>query len=75
MGCTDYYDPVRESEDVRRAANSRSLTELGITTPVGYRHPDMRACDTCGAVIFVGNLHQVDEMPLARLHREWHDKL
>lgn len=73
MGCNDYYDPVRDRRDERWRANTelikRSNCELVI-----YQDTYV-SCKECGAMVWTGKLHDEDDLPMVRAHRQWHERL
>jgi len=71
MGCNDYDDPIREKEDLSWRRNTNRLRELNF-----QRLPDpmVQSCNTCGALVHVGNLRREESVIRAEKHHTWHQE-
>lgn len=73
MGCDDYYDPVREREDGNWRRNENTLKELGFER-INLPSSDLSVgvCHICCAMVYLGDLRRVKDLPAVHKHVEWH---
>lgn len=78
MGCNDYVDTSHWSRMERRSSHYRTLDELGydlVNITMRFSDVQFGRCRICAAVVWLGDLTEVDRLRDAYLHHGWHAAL